>query len=767
MGKTLTPFCIAIFYLSVTAAAQIPVKIDRPIDIPGFVGYVEDEFIIVIKENAGTLNLQATSTGLIRTGNAVLDALAQKFQVKRLQKQFPTPKKNDPAGPTRKKLARYYKIKFDLGDLTEVMQAYRDHPLVEHVEPIGIHTLHVEANDPYYHISPDPQFPYDQWHYWSGNSINTNLAWNVETGDPNVVVGVLDSGIRYFHLDLGGPNPPWGPANPAANGNIWINPAEIPANALDDDGNGFIDDTIGWDFVSTTEGAGVTCIDRDCGGVDNDPDDGDGHGTHVAGTIAAITNNARMVAGIAGGFSAAATTSPGNGVKVMALRIGFHARYKGQTTGLVRMDWAAEAMNYIADQIDRNGVNVAAINCSWGSSNTGGIDAAVNNLLAHDVMIIHAAGNSNSSTPDYLGSKTGVMNVAATDINGAGAAFSNYGAWVDLAAPGVEILSTYTDPDDPDPTHHYISIMDGTSMAAPHACGVAALLESFDPNLTGPQKFNLMVNNTTPYSDTRDLGSGILNANNALLALGPPDPPANVTAQAQPQCDTVLLSWTASATAAGYRIHYNENSPGPPFDPCQPGDPNSNSDVGNVTQVTISGLTPLSNYFFAVTAYSPLGQSDFSLQDSAAPGSLCTIIISGHVLTFNGNPIQTVDITANNGGGSAITDPNGFYQLVVPLGWTTGAVTPAKNRWDFDPNRLDFPGPLMLNQPAQNITGRAPADFNLDNIVNVLDLYFFSLHWLHIDCQNSNACAGTDLDLSHKVDLIDYTLFSQRWLKIR
>ena len=92
-------------------------------------------------------------------------------------------------------------------------------------------------------------------------------------------------------------------------------------------------------------------------------------------------------------------------------------------------------MNYLADLVDA-GHNVAAVNCSWGSSNSGGLNAAVDNLLAHDVMVIHAAGNSNSSSADFLGTKAGVMNVAATDMNGNGANFTNHGSWVDVAAPG-------------------------------------------------------------------------------------------------------------------------------------------------------------------------------------------------------------------------------------------------------------------------------------------------------------------------------------------
>ena len=521
MRRWYSSFFISLSVLFGTTFAENVLKFDRPPNVPPFLGYVDNEFIIVLKEGVPKLSFQAPPSGIILTGRDDFDVLSKRFKVNRIKKQFPVAEKGASTTFVRQKLSRYYKIRFETGTLEQAMEAYHNHPSVEHVEPIGIHTVHLEANDPFYQGSPDPDFPFDQWHYWDSNSIKANRAWGIETGDANVVVAVLDTGVRYFHLDLGGNNSLWGPDNPANNGNIWINPGEIAGNGLDDDLNGYIDDTIGWDFVSSTGGGGVKCMDQDCSGVDNDPDDGDGHGTHVSGTVAAITNNARMVAGVAGGFSNGTTSDIGNGVKIMALRIGYHARYRGGITGVVRMDWAAEAMNYVADQMDRNNINVAAINASWSSSNTGGIDSAVNNLLAHDVMIIHAAGNSNSDSPDYLGAKDGVMNVAATDINAEGASFTNHGSWVDIAAPGVDILSTYANPDDPSPNNHYIAVLSGTSMSAPHACGVAALLESSGPILSGPEKFNTMVSTTTTYNDSRDLGSGILHAEKALQAIGP------------------------------------------------------------------------------------------------------------------------------------------------------------------------------------------------------------------------------------------------------
>lgn len=366
------------------------------------------------------------------------------------------------------------------------------------------------------------------------------------TGSPDVLVGILDSGTRYFHVDIGSPSAPWGPDAPFTGGNVFVTGAEVPGNGVDDDGNGFVDDTVGWDFVTSAGGFGVQCIDQDCSGADNDPDDGDGHGTHVSGTVGAITNNAIQVAGVAGGFSDGTSGGLGNGVSLIPLRIGYHARFQGVTTGVVRMDWAAEAMNYVADLVDA-GHNVASINCSWGSSNSGGLDAAVGNLLAHDVVICHAAGNSNSSSPDFLGSKAGVLSVAATDIDGNGASFTNHGSWVEVAAPGVDVLSTYRNPDDPDPNAHYIAVLDGTSMSSPHVAGIAALLESCNPGLTAAQKRSLIVASTDPYSDSRDLGSGIANAKKAIDAAGcgtPCDVTADSSGSPTSGCATLSVAFT-------------------------------------------------------------------------------------------------------------------------------------------------------------------------------------------------------------------------------
>jgi len=520
MNRSLVIILITILFTSSIAFAD-QVRTIRPtqdLDAPSFVGYVPDRFIIVLDDDVTVDHRKDARSTVALSHLKGFDVTAKQFQVSRIRPQFPGSDRGAVAASVEgQKLSRYYVVTFNQGLLNKAMAAYKAHPMVAHIEPIAIHTIYATPNDPYYQGSPNPDFPYDQWHYWDTYGVDADLAWDINPGDATVVVGVLDTGVRYYHKDLGGSDPP-GPNDNVTNGNIWINAGEIPGDGIDNDGNGYVDDVIGWDFVERTDQyLGVSCTDDDCGTADNDPADCNGHGTHVAGTIAAITNNGTLVAGVAGGFADGTSTGTANGVKIVPCRIGYNAKYRGRTVGLVVMDYVAEAMYYMGD-LKANGMNVAAVNCSFGSSNSGGLGAAADYLLSQDVIIVVAAGNSGSSSPDYLGSRGDCLDVGATDKNGNPTSWSNYGSWVDVAAPGAEILSTFHY--NADPANDYIAVMDGTSMSAPHVVGVAALLESCNPSLTATDKFNYIVSTATPYNATKDVGSGIANAKNAMDAAG-------------------------------------------------------------------------------------------------------------------------------------------------------------------------------------------------------------------------------------------------------
>ncbi len=249
-------------------------------------------------------------------------------------------------------------------------------------------------------------------------------AWGRTTGSPDVIVGIIDTGIDYWHPDL--------------RANIWTNPGEIPNNGVDDDANGYVDDYYGWDFVN----------------YDSDPFDDVGHGTHVAGTIGAVGNNGRGVAGV------------NWDVQLAALK--FMGVWGGPTSA------AVEALEYAVMM----GFDVT--NNSWGG---GGYSQALYDAIQlagdHDQLFVAAAGNADSDNdafPEYPCSYAlpNVISVAATDDDDDLAYFSNYGrSSVDLAAPGVQIYSTT-----PNNSYDWYS---GTSMAAPHVTGAVALLLAYNP----------------------------------------------------------------------------------------------------------------------------------------------------------------------------------------------------------------------------------------------------------------------------------------------
>ena len=323
---------------------------------------------------------------------------------------------------------------------------------VEWVEPNYVSSTFFTPNDPYFPLQ------------WGLTKIQADRAWDISTGNPNIVIAIIDTGVDYDHIDL---------AN-----NIWYNPGEIPNNSLDDDGNGYIDDYMGWDFISVNSNAIPTPDPyEDIGPPDNNPMDFHGHGTHCSGIASSVTNNSTGVAGIAGTC------------KIMCLRAGYKTSTGG---GSLPYSDSARAIEYAAD----NGAKV--ISMSWGSTTASGtIQTVVEYARTKGCIMVAAAGNDGKNMPNYPAAFPGVISVAASDQDDLRASFSNYGDWVDIAAPGKDIYSTKYNSSQNNNTYGYSS---GTSMATPLVAGAAALLLAQNPNLTADLVLQRLLDTADPIN---------------------------------------------------------------------------------------------------------------------------------------------------------------------------------------------------------------------------------------------------------------------------
>ncbi len=450
-----------------------------------FVGFKKD--VIAIKINtsfAKQINPKQFSKGL--TGVQDVDALSQSLKVGHVHRYFKLSKTflNDRNKDLNNWLLLYFP---DSIDPEQISAQYKQLSSVISAEPIAIHSVFKTPNDTRYS---------DQWHINQSNDadIDAPEGWDLSTGDSSIIVAVLDTGVEWWHEDLAGSKADKTDRTTIA-GNMWINRNEL-ANTdpnVDEDGNGYNDDWIGWDFV--TGNPQFLNLGDDYDVADNDPSDGEGHGTHCAGNVGAITNNGVGVCSAAGGWGEDAN-GMGNGVKIMALRIG----WSDFPSGRVSMDFAAQAFIYAAE----NGAKIAS--CSWGSSETDALRDAVNTFLygttsptssdAKIRLIFVAAGNNSNEDQNYLNSRDDIISVAATDENDNAASFTNYGTWVDISAPGNNILSTYKGGD-------YKSLS-GTSMATPITASVAAAIWSYDPSLTASQVENYLYQGAENIDATLD-----------------------------------------------------------------------------------------------------------------------------------------------------------------------------------------------------------------------------------------------------------------------
>ena len=404
-----------------------------------------------------------------------------------------------PAGSSEPDFTAFYIAHLPpAADLEGALTRLRGLAEVQSAEPVAVLPVSAVPNDSLWTLS--------WWHDQpSGHDIHSLQAWGATTGDTSLVIAILDTGVLPYHPDLGG-------TQAGLAGQMWTNWSEkggVPG--VDDDGNGFVDDVRGWDFVNVTVNLGNRLPFEDYADPDSDPNDYAGHGTLVAGLAGAIADNGIGVAGTAWR------------VRLMPVRIGW-----AETTaplGLVNMTFVAQAVRYAT----RMGANV--INCSFASIEQSDLTAALDAAIRAGVTVVVAAGNGGSRSD--IGLREDVIAVAATTSDDYVWGLSNLGGWVDLAAPGAYIYSTFVAPAETptdsltyrQPAYDTPAGSSGTSFSAPLVAGAVVLLQARQKSLglrpLTPRGALLRLRETTDdigaiNAPTAGYGTGRLNLYRAL-----------------------------------------------------------------------------------------------------------------------------------------------------------------------------------------------------------------------------------------------------------
>jgi len=453
------------------AAGDMP----QPVIIPG-------QIVVEFGKDVELSQLDR-SFNAVSLGVATVDQTLAQYQATDAERVFPWRQTEADTESAHSRLARTVKIAVpETTDLDALRADLLQNPNVENV--------YFNIAVPVESTPDDPDFT-SQWHRLN---IQLEDAWDDERGSDSVKIAIIDTGVNYNHADL--------------KDNIWVNPGEDvdgdgvvydgdDLNGVDDDGNGIVDDLIGYDFYTGTSQG--TFPGEDGGTRDTDPNDFDGHGTHCAGIAAAVTNNGGDVVGVAGGWGGGHRSF--RGPRIMALRAG--------GTGAAG-----------------NGADIISMSFGGSSVQT----TAIANAIVAGLTLLHAAGNDNVNSPDPLDNfGTGVLSVASTTQSDVKSSFSNFGAWVDVSAPGSGILSTYSNQYSPT-----TASLSGTSMSAPMVAGVAALIRSQMPSLTKAEVDSIIMETADNIdalnpSHVGQLGTGRINAASALADLADAKFTADVT----------------------------------------------------------------------------------------------------------------------------------------------------------------------------------------------------------------------------------------------
>jgi subtilisin family serine protease len=445
--------------------------------------YVPGRLLVSLNEHPRIID---SSEDVIQTDNPAFNDVLADCWISDIQPLIPTVHLSQ--NRTSEALSRIYIFHFPEDIDVEYNAALIGQlPQVDFVEPDYLLPVTLTPNDPFFA---------SQWHL---NRLQCEAGWDAFEDNSGVIIAVIDSGMEWFHPDL--------------TDNIWVNPGEdldgdgvvyefdtMPGevseyDTIDNDGNNYVDDFVGWDFVIN---AGGGCHgDEDCYGQDNDPRDFSGHGTHCAGISSAVTDNSVGISSVAWN------------AKIMCLRAGYEA---SDGNGYVITSAAANGVYYAV----ANGAHIITMSFGGGTGNT--MRTAGTYAWNSGLLCFHASGNDDTQTYDSSDLADGMVSVAATNSSDHKASFSNYGTWVDVSAPGENIRSTY-----PVARGSYANLQ-GTSMACPLAASVAGYIWAVNPGFTNEEVRHQLLY-TVDYIDDINpgyegmLGTGRVNAYKAAYGI--------------------------------------------------------------------------------------------------------------------------------------------------------------------------------------------------------------------------------------------------------
>lgn len=659
------------------------------------------------------LSVKGTNKKYVQTGVTPLDRVNQKVKAVSMTRVFPYAGKNE-AKHKAFGLDLWYDVHYEASGmkLAQARNLFRSAEGVSYAQRIPLYKP--IGGERFLEVSPaavaraakaastmpfnDPLLN-DQWHYNNdghiagtkvGADANVFKAWETGvTGSKDVVVAIIDGGFQVDHPDL--------------KDNVWINTAELNGKpGVDDDGDGYVDDIYGYNFV-----------------INSSDINAHSHGTHVAGTVGATNNNGIGVCGVAGGSDGK------GGVKMMVCQV-FDSRASSSAVA----DFGA-AIVYAADR----GASIAQ--CSWGASVAGDEDKSVTEAVNYFTkngggdkmnggLCIFAAGNNGEEGDYYPGCLDKVVAVGSMAPDGSVAYYSNRGKWVDVTAPGgledngqqYGVLSTL-----PNSTYGY---NEGTSMACPHVSGIAALILS----KYGNKQFSNETLRTLLTTSVNDLytqnpeyeglmGSGYIDAYKALQGKEGSVPEAVADFTVTASHDNALIEWvipeTEEKSIDHHVIYYSTEA----FSATDDLNKLSSTTVdtkfkysGDKMSYEVEGLKASTKYYFAIVAYNRWGKAS-----AVSPIKEATTNAGPKVQVDQKNLSMTVDATKASTAEASFNVKNaGEGVLKYQLTTATTRATMSTSARNLKPNPgqvLPFSGTVSPTLAKRNAV--ASSDYKAEN----------------------------------------------------